>query len=523
MNGCTIPSRLPNESISSLVRHALMREQAKLSKDGALCVCTGARTGRSPNDRYIVANRSIADSINWNAFNTPYDPEQFELRWEEALAYARTLPPLFHSNDLWIGTHPTFRIPLNVYTEYAWHQMFARTTIPKSRTHDTNDKPVTLLNLPSFTTDPKRHGTRSDAALWLDLAGRRILALGLNYAGEIKKAGFTFANYELPRKGVLTMHCSVVVTGTGKVVWMFGLSGTGKTTHATSDNFRMVGDDMFSYSPDGVTAQLEDGCYPSVIKLSPTNEPAIYSAVNRSGALLENVVLHRGVPDFDDGRFTQNTRAAYPLSHIENRTAEVNVGRPDYVIFLTCDANGILPPLSILRSREQILYHYLSGYTSKIGRTVVGSVKGVSPTFSSFFGEDFYPGHSALYADLFEKMLLDCKPTVALVNTGYTGGSADGGGRRFDIPTSRRIINAVVDGHIAAEDCNVCMPEINLFIPPQASYMEDEERDPRIAFRNKPEDFTARTNELQAAFAANWDKKFPTLDRATRDAGLPRP
>lgn len=514
--------RKPNEDIGTLSTHAILHENAVLADNGALCVVTGKRTGRSPKVKRVIDHPSIRNKINWNQYNIPYDPDLFELGWRIALHRANAGSPLFYSNDLWGGTHPQYRIPLEAYTEYAWHQQFIRTVVPKDAAapHD-ESKTWTLLNLPSFEA-PKALKMEEEAGIWIDYVGKRILALGLRYGGENKKAFFCVENYELPLLGVLTMHCSVVVTDNGKVVWMFGLSGTGKTTHATSDRFLMVGDDMFAYSPDGITSQLEDGCYPSIIKLSAKNEPGIYKAVNRFGSILENVVLHDGTPDFNDGKFTQNTRGAYPLSHIARRTEKVLVGKPDYIIFLTCDAHGVLPPLGLLPTKEAAIYHYLSGYTSKVGRTLASAGKAIEPTFSSYFGEDFYPLRPDIYVDLFTKMLEDAKPKVALVNTGYTGGSAeDGTGLRFDIPSSRAAINAFVEA-LDGKDGYANLPEFNLIIPRRVDGLSDEERNPTFAWKGREDEYEKRTKVLADAFSKNWDKKFPALAKELRDAGLPR-
>jgi len=517
-----IPQRKPNEDFGTLTTHAIRHENAILAENGALCVTTGKRTGRSPKVKRVVDHPSIHDKINWNRYNIPYDPELFELGWRIALHHAKEGPPLFYSNDLFGGTHPKYRIPLEAYTEYAWHQHFIRTVVPKDAGAPRTGEAYTLLNLPSFEV-PKALKMEEEAGIWIDYVGKRILALGLKYGGENKKAFFCVENFEIPLMGGLTMHCAVVVTKDGKVVWLFGLSGTGKTTHASSQVLTMLGDDMHAYTPDWITSQLEGGCYPSIINLSKEKEPVVWEAVNQYGSVLENVILHEGVPDFNDGTLTQNTRGAYPLSHVKRRTDSLLVGKPDYIIFLTCDAHGTIPPLSILKSREAVLHHYLSGYTSAVGRTLSGAGKAIAPTFSSYFGEDFYPLLPSYYVDLFSRMYDTCKPTVALINTGYTGGSADDGrGHRFDIPVSRRVIEAVVHGEITEKDCTVFIPELNLWVPPHIDGVKDEERLPSLAWADRKDDYIARCKQLGADFGANWDKKFPTLAKEIRDAGLPR-
>ena len=528
--------RTPNEPTNILTRHAIMHEGCWPTNDGALCAWTGdpdcwtglERTGRSPKDRYFVAHSEVRDKINWNKLNVPFESKPFEKIWKEALEHAAGLKhPLFCSNDLWIGTHSKYQIPIQPFTKYAWHQLFIRTMIPKGRIHTAQDNPWALLNLPSFHVDPKEYGTNSEDGLWIDFVQRRILAAGLKYAGENKKAGFVVANYDFPARNVFTMHCSVVVTETGKVVWIFGLSGTGKTTHAMSERHWVVGDDMFLYSlDDGQTCQLEDGCYPSVLNLSREREPIIHRAVNQSGAILENVVLRDGRPDFDDPRYTQNVRAAFPLSHIgDKRIPGGKVSKPDFIIFLECDAYGVRPPVSVLRSPEQAAYYYLSGYTSQVGRTVVGSTHAFAPVHSMAYGEDFFPGYPVEYLNLFRMVLHQTGATVAIVNTGWTGGSADDliSGRRLSIPTSRITLDVVIDGVVRADTESEYVPEWNLWIPTHIPGVEDRNRDPRIIWKGRETQYQELCRELQMAFAKNWDAKFAEVSRSIRDAGPPRP
>src|SRR6266853_4268565 len=413
-----------------LVEHALARQEGELAANGAFAAMTGSHTGRSPKDKYIVSNEEYATKIWWGEINHPISAETFE-------GIRRSLAAYLQGRDVYVldaaaAADPAYRIPIQVITELAWHNLFARQLFLRANQDDlTSGHPgFTVLCVPNFHADPRTFGTRSEVAIIIDFEERLILIAGTQYAGEMKKSIFTVLNFILPAEGVLPMHCSANVGPDGDVALFFGLSGTGKTSLSADPSRHLIGDDEHGWGDNGVF-NFEGGCYAKTIRLSAEAEPEIWSAVHSFGTVLENVTVdERGVLDLDDDSKTENTRAAYTLGQIANALPAKRAGHPRSVIFLAADAFGILPPIARL-SREQALFFFLSGYTSKLAGTELG-VTEPQPTFSTCFGAPFWPQRPTVYAGLLGEKLDRHEATVWLINTGWTGGPF-GEGHRMPI------------------------------------------------------------------------------------------
>jgi phosphoenolpyruvate carboxykinase (ATP) len=433
----------------ALVEEAVIRREGFLTAGGALLVNTRPHTARAAADKFVVREPGTESKVWWGEYNRPFAQDKFSGLFSRLQAYLQGRQ-LF-VQDCFVGADPDYRMPIRIITEKAWHSLFARNMFLTTDNPDELKRHVpefTVISIPSFKADPRVDGTRTETAILLNFEQRLGIVCNSLYGGEIKKSIFTVLNFLLPLQGVMAMHCSANVGTDGDPALFFGLSGTGKTTLSADPNRRLIGDDEHGWSDQGVF-NFEAGCYAKVIRLSPENEPEIYACTSRFGSILENVVYDptsRQI-DLDDDLVTENTRVSYPLAFIPNAVEEKMVRKhPRNVIFLTCDASGVLPPISRL-SPQQAMYHFISGYTSKIAGTEIGL--GVEPkiTFSACFGAPFMVHHPFEYARLLSGKLAAHNVNCWLVNTGWTGGPF-GIGKRISIRHTRSLLNAALDGRL---------------------------------------------------------------------------
>jgi phosphoenolpyruvate carboxykinase (ATP) len=448
--GITVGEVYRNLPPSSLYEHAIRYEKdASIAENGALVAYSGAKTGRSPKDKRVVKNPESEKDIWWGPVNIPLDPHSFEINRERAFDYLNTRERLY-CFDGYAGWDPKYQIKVRVICSRPYHALFMHTMLIRP-THEqlaNFGKPdFVICNAGAFPANRLTAGVDSKTSICLSLEDRQLIILGTEYAGEMKKGVFTVANYFGPKRGLLSMHCSATADReTGKSSLLFGLSGTGKTTLSADPKRDLIGDDEHVWSDDGIF-NIEGGCYAKAINLSPVNEPDIFQAL-RFGAVLENVVLEEDHDvDFADTSITENTRGAYPINFIKNARIPCMAGHPTDVIFLTCDAFGVLPPVSAL-SPAQAMYHFISGYTAKVAGTEIG-VKEPSATFSPCFGGPFLVWHPSKYAELLANKMRQHQARVWLVNTGWAGGTY-GTGQRIKLAYTRAIIDAIHSGKLGS-------------------------------------------------------------------------
>ncbi len=500
--------------IPSLIEESLKRKEGRLTATGALSVETGAYTGRSPKDKFIVKEDSVADKIDWGATNQPIEKDTFTKLYRKVLEHLAQKDDLFVSKGF-AGADQNYRLPLRVVNEFAWHQLFARQLFIRPTEEDTQsvENCFTIVSAPTFKANPAIDGTRSETFIIISFEERIVLIGGTEYAGEMKKSIFSVMNYLLPEQGVLSMHCSANVGNEGDVALFFGLSGTGKTTLSADPHRSLIGDDEHGWSNHGVF-NIEGGCYAKCINLSEEKEPEIWNAI-RFGSVLENVVIDEktGHPDYDDVRLTENTRAAYPLEAIPNALQPSVAGHPNTIIFLTADAFGVLPPISKL-TKEQAMYHFLSGYTSKLAGTERG-VTSPEATFSTCFGAPFLPLPAATYAEMLGEKIDEHDVEVFLVNTGWSGGPY-GVGKRMNLHYTRAMVQAALHGELRSVETAVD-PTFGLHIPLHCPGVPDHVLHPRETWADK-EAYDAKARELAANFKENF-KKFKQVSDRIKEAG----
>jgi phosphoenolpyruvate carboxykinase (ATP) len=437
-----------NLTSGPLYEEAVFRGEGSIAHLGPFLVNTGKHTARAAADKFIVREQTTEDAVWWGQYNRPFSPEKFSALLTRMQGYLQSRDVFVQ--DLYAGSDSEARLPIRIVTEKAWHSLFARTMFSKPQTLEDMKHHVpefTIIGAPGFNGSPIIDATRSETFIIANFAERIAIIGGSAYGGEIKKTIFTVLNFLLPLEGILPMHCSANVGDQGDVAIFFGLSGTGKTTLSAEPSRHLIGDDEHGWSENGIF-NFEDGCYAKVIRLSEAAEPQIYSCTRRFGTILENVAfdpVSRRL-DLNDDRITENSRAAYPLSYIENYWPPKQAGHPKNVIFLTCDATGVMPPISRL-SPDQAIYHFISGYTSKIAGTEIGL--GLEPelTFSACFGAVFMVHHPYKYAEMLKSKVLKQGATCWLVNTGWTGGPF-GVGKRLSIQHTRRLLKEALSGKL---------------------------------------------------------------------------
>jgi phosphoenolpyruvate carboxykinase (ATP) len=437
---------LHNLGYIDLLEHAVRRGEGRLASTGAFVVETGTHTGRSAQDKFTIRDEVTEKQIWWDN-NKGMSRAQFDRLLADFTEHARGLDLYVH--DLYAGADPRHKLNSRIFTELAWHGAFIRHLLrrpdPKSLA---GFKPeFTVVNLPSFRADPAKHGCRTETVIACDFSRRLVLIGGTSYAGETKKSVFSFLNYLMPELDVMPMHCSANVSTSGESAVFFGLSGTGKTTLSADPKRILLGDDEHGWSKDGIY-NFEGGCYAKTIRLSAEAEPEIWSASNRFGAVLENVILDAATrdPDFNDGRLTENTRSAYPLDFIANASPTGTAGHPKNIVMLCADAFGVLPPIARL-TPSQAMYHFLSGYTAKVAGTEKGMGSEPQATFSTCFGAPFMPRHPSVYGNMLRKLIADHNVDCWLVNTGWTGGKY-GVGHRMPIKATRALLDAALSGKL---------------------------------------------------------------------------
>ena len=498
-----------------LVQAAVARNEGKLSADGPLVVETGAHTGRSAQDKFIVRDAETAGTVWWGKTNKPMEPEHFAALKADFYKALQNKEDLY-VQDLYGGSQPEHRVGVRVINELAWHNLFIRTMLvrPQERELRGFKADYTIIDLPSFRADPARHGTRSETVIAVNFSEKLVLIGGTKYAGEMKKSVFGILNYLLPQTGVMPMHCSANMGPDGDTAVFFGLSGTGKTTLSADPARALIGDDEHGWS-DTAVFNFEGGCYAKMIRLSPDAEPAIFATTKRFGTVLENVVMDPVTRqlDLDDNSLAENSRGAYPIDFIPNSSAE-NMGPvPRNIVMLTADAYGILPPIAKL-TPDQAMYHFLSGYTARVAGTEIG-VTEPDATFSTCFGAPFMPRHPSVYGNLLKERIAKGGVSCWLVNTGWTGGKY-GVGHRMPIKATRALLNAALDGSLANAEFRTD-PNFGFEVPVAVPGVDSAILDPRSTWPDKAA-YDATAAKLVGQFVDNFRQFEDGVDAGVKAA-----
>ncbi len=504
-----------NLSVAELYEHAIRRDEGFIAAEGPFVVRTGPHTGRSPRDKFIVDEPGSHEGVWWGGFNQPISEERYDRLRARIVAHLADRELFIQ--DCFVGADPAYRRSVRAYTESAWASIFCRNLFRTPSAAELADfRPdFTIIDAPTFRADPARDGTPSETVILVHLSRQEILIGGTEYAGEMKKGAFGIMNYRLPDEGVLPMHSSVNVGQGGDVAIFFGLSGTGKTTLSADPERTLIGDDEHGWGPEGVF-NFEGGCYAKTIRLSHIYEPDIYSTTRRFGTILENVAIDPVTRelDLDSDELTENTRGAFPLEFISNSSDQGRAGHPSNVVLLTADAFGVLPPIARL-TRDQALYHFISGYTAKLAGTEVGVVE-PSATFSTCFGAPFMPRHPGVYARMLGERLDRHDVGAWLVNTGWTGGPY-GTGHRMDITHTRNMVRAALDGRLDGVR-TVTDPIFGVEVPTACPGVPAEVLQPRETWPD-PEAYDRQAHELARMFAENFRQFEDGLTEGIRSAG----
>lgn len=505
---------LPTEA---LYEEIAFRGEGRITRLGPVVAFTGKHTARSASDKYIVREPSTEEHIWWGQYNKPFPPDKFDGLYNRLLGFMQGRDMFVQ--DCHVGADSEYRMPIRIVAEKAWHAMFARNMFILPETNEDYRRHVpdfTVIAVPSFKAIPQIDGTASETFIILNFA-RRICIIGNTaYAGEIKKSVFTIMNYLMPLQGVMSMHSSANIGNDGDSAVFFGLSGTGKTTLSADPKRRLIGDDEHGWSDEGVF-NYEGGCYAKVIRLSESAEPEIYATTRMFGTVLENVVFDSvtRMIDLDDETVTENTRASYPLDYIANAVPEKKGGHPKNIILLTCDASGVMPPISKL-SPEQAIYQFISGYTSKIAGTEVGLGKEPELTFSTCFGAPFMVHHPMFYADILRRKIVNHGVNCWLLNTGWIGG-AFGVGKRISIRYTRTLLNAALDGSLLKAKF-VTDPVFGFQVPTSCEGVPENILDPSGSWPSKDE-YMKKYKQLAMRFVENFRKFEPNCPPEIVNAG----
>jgi phosphoenolpyruvate carboxykinase (ATP) len=504
-----------NLGTAPLVEAALINGEGHLAKDGPLVVKTGAHTGRSAKDKFIVCDSETEDTIWWGKTNVAMKPDHFAVLKTDFMAAVAERETLYVA-DLYGGSQPEHRVNVRVINELAWHNLFIRTLLVRPQTAELEGflPEYTIIDLPSFRADPTRHGTRSETVIAVNFTEKLILIGGTAYAGEMKKSVFGLLNYLLPVEGIMPMHCSANIGPKGDTAIFFGLSGTGKTTLSADASRTLIGDDEHGWS-DSAVFNFEGGCYAKMIRLSPEAEPEIFATTKRFGTVLENVVMDPESRElnFDDASLAENSRGSYPIEFIPNASAD-NLGPvPKNVIMLTADAYGVLPPIARL-TPEQAMYHFLSGYTARVAGTEIG-VTEPEATFSTCFGAPFMPRHPSVYGNLLKERIAKGGVTCWLVNTGWTGGKY-GEGSRMPIKATRALLNAALDGALTNAAFRTD-PNFGFAVPVAVDGVDNAILDPRSTWADKAA-YDATAKKLVGQFVDNFAQFADHVDDAVRQS-----